>query len=373
MDWQVSALGLGTGRLPGTGTGVAGLNEAEAIKLIRGAIDSGVNYLDLPYVYDSELREQITRCIGRALRDCYREKIKIAAGLPAPLIKSGRDIERFLDKQLSLLQTDRLDFFLIAALDRQTWPKLPASSVFHRAEASIASGRLGHLGFAFHDDFQTLRTIVDAYDNWTLSRFQYSFMDIDHHPGTGGIKYAGGKGLAVVISAPLKGGRLTKKIPESAAGIWSSDLLKRSPAEWGLRWAWNLPEVSTVAVDMSDIGQVKENAALADSIEPDSLTVPEELLVNKVRDAYLALKHIPCTACRGCMPCPQGIDVPRIFELFNDAVIYRDTKIPRSIYRDEEHCIEDCNECGNCLKACGRRIPITDWLEKARRLLAEDD
>ena len=354
------------------GRGAAGLKEAEVIKPIRYAIDNGVNYLDLPYIYGEVRREQITRCVSRALQEGYREKIKIAAGLPAPLIKSGRDIEGFLDKQLSLLNTERLDFFLIAALDRQTWPKLPATDIFLRAEKAITDGRLGHLGFGFHDDFQTLRTIVDAYDNWTLAQFQYSFMDADHHPGTGGIKYAAEKGLAAVVTTPLKGGRLTQKLPETVAGIWGGAPLHRSAVEWGLRWAWNLPEVSTVVVDMSTITQVKANIALAGSVTPDTLTVPEELLINRARDAYLALKPIPCTACRGCMPCPQDIDVPRIFELYNDAVIYDSLEIPRSLYRDEGHRIQDCNECGSCVKACGRRIPITDWLEKARRLLDEN-
>jgi len=213
---------------------------------------------------------------------------------------------------------------------------------------------------------------VEAYDNWVLGQFQYSFMDIDHHPGTGGIKYAGEKGLAVVVTALLKGGRLTQKLPETVAAIWGGDKLKRSPVEWGLRWAWNLPEVATVVVDMSTIGQVKANTALAESVTPDALTVPEELLINRVRGAYLALKPIPCTACRGCMPCPQDIDVPRIFELYNDAVIYDSLEIPRSLYRDEGHCIQDCNECGSCVKACGRRIPITEWLPKARLLLDEN-
>ena len=331
-----------------------------------------MNYLDLSYVYDEERRGKISRCVGRALEDGYREKIKIAAGLPAPLIKSKRDIECFLDNQLNMLQTDWLDFFLIAALDRQTWPKLHAADIFRRTEKAIADGRLSHLGFAFHDDFQTLRTIVDAYDNWTMAQFQYSFMDVDHHPGTGGIKYAAEKGLAVVVTSPLKGGRLTRNLPETVAGIWASDQLMRSPFEWSLRWVWNLPEVSTVVVDMSTIAQVKESITLADVATPDSLTVPEELLVNKARDAYLALKPIPCTGCRGCMPCPQDIDVPRIFELYNDALIYGDNEIARSLYRDEAHRIQDCNECGSCVKACGRRIPITEWLEKARRLLDED-
>jgi predicted aldo/keto reductase-like oxidoreductase len=354
--------------LPSTDNDPANINKIEATEMLRYAIDRGVNYLDLGYLYDTRQREQLTRFIGKALKDGDREKTKIAASLPVVMIKSAQDVERYLNTQLRLLQIDRLDFLLLAGLDRQTWPRLPTQEVLNRAEVAIADGRLGYLGFAFHDDFQTLRTIVEAYDNWTLGQFQFSFMDVDHHPGTAGLKFTTDKGLAVVVSESLKGGRLTKNLPEPVAEIWRNAKPKRSPAEWGLRWVWNHPEIATVVSDMSSIKQVKENIALAESAAAESLTVPEELIVNRVRDVYFSFKPIPCTACRGCMPCPLGIDVPRIFELYNDAMMYKDKEIPRSLYRDEGHCIQDCNECGSCVKACGQRIPITDWLKKAGQL-----
>jgi len=363
LEWQASVLGFGTRCLPD--------DETKATRMLRYAIDHGVNYLNLPYLYNASQREDLGRFIGRALQGGYREKIKIAAGLPAALMNFRLDFERYLNTQLQLLQIDRLDLFLIAGLDRQTWPKLPLSEVLRAAETAMANGRLGYVGFAFHDDFQTLRTIIEAYDNWTLCQFQYSFMDIDHHPGVGGVKYAAEKGLAVVIAEPLKRGRLACKLPRGVTEIWTG-MSEYSPAARALRWVWNQPEIATVVSDMNSLEQVKENIVLADKAAADTLTVPEELLINKVRDAYLKLKSIPCTACRGCMPCPLGIDVPRIFELYNDAIIYNNLEIPRSIYLDEGHRIEDCNECGLCMKACGRRISITDWLQKARGLLTGD-
>ncbi len=338
--------------------------------MLRFAVDNGVNYLDLPYLYDAARRENLCRSIGRALQDGYRRKIRIASGLPAPLIRSDDDVERHVDLQLGLLGTDVLDFFLVAGLDRQSWPQLPADGIFRRVETMMSDGRIGGLGFSFHDDFQTLRTILDAYDSWTLGRFQYSFMDVDHHPGAGGLKYAADKGLAVVAAEPLKGGRLTRDFPQDVARLWES-APENTPAGWGLRWVWNHPEVSTAVVDMSTLAQVRENIALADSAAAYSLSVPEELLINRVRDAYRRLKAIPCTACRGCMPCPLGIDAPRIFELYNDVMMFGDTVIPRSIYREEGHHPEICNECGLCVKACGFKVPLIDWLKKARDLLAE--
>jgi predicted aldo/keto reductase-like oxidoreductase len=212
-----------------------------------------------------------------------------------------------------------------------------------------------------------------AYDNWILAQFHYSFMDVDHHPGVSGLQLAAAKGLGVVVSKPLLGGRLIKNIPDSVAKIWSDAEPHRSPAEWALRWVWNHPEVSTAVCDMSTLKQVKENTALAGVTLADSFSVPEELVISRVRDAYRALKPIPCTACRGCMPCPQDIDVPRIFEIYNDAVMYGDTATARAIYRLEKHHLDDCTDCASCVNACGKKIPITDWLKKARSLLAEKD
>jgi predicted aldo/keto reductase-like oxidoreductase len=356
-------------RLPRLDSDRARINEVEAARMLRYAIDNGVNYLDLGYIFDSPQREVVIRCIGRALRDGYRQKIKIAASLPVFMIESAADFERYLEECLSCLQTDRLDFFLPAGLNRETWPDFKKRDVLPHAEAATADGRIGWLGFSFHDDFQTLRSVLEDYDKWSLAEFQYSFMDVDHHPGAGGLKYAADKGLAVVAVEPLKGGRLTVKLPGPVAGIWAG----KSPVEWGLRWVWNHPEVATVVSDMSSLAQVKENITLADSAGAYSLTVSEELLVNRVRDAYRKLKPIPCTACRGCMPCPLGIDAPRIFEIYNDAVIYDDIEKSRSIYRNERHNIDACNNCGVCAKACGFKIPIPDWLEKARAVLAGDE
>ena len=360
LDWEVSALGLGTARLP--------LDEAGSMAMIHYAIDQGINYLEVAYLNDAEKRKALSRVIGRALGDGYRQRVKMAVALPSGIISSPTDFDRYLNEQLDWLGMDSLDFGIIGWLDRQNWPGLPATGALSRAESAMAAGRIGNLGFSFHDNYQTLRNILNAYDNWTLCQIKYSYMDVDHHPGFGGIRLAAVKGLAVVISEPLKSGRIVGKLPDSVEKVWGDALRERSLAEWGLRWVWHHPEIATAVSDMNTLEQLKENIALADVAAPDSLNVSEQLLVNRVRDAYQALKPVTCTACRGCMPCPQNIDVPRIFELYNDAVIYGDVETARSIYREEGHNIDDCNECGLCESACGRNIAICDWLKSARQL-----
>jgi predicted aldo/keto reductase-like oxidoreductase len=195
-------------------------------------------------------------------------------------------------------------------------------------------------------------------------------MDVDHDPGFSGLKYAAEKGLAVVVTEPLRSGRLTREPPESVAKVWASTAQKRNLADWGLRWVWNHPEVSVVVSDMSTMEQVLEDVALADSAEPDSLTVQELVLISKVADAYRKLKHIPCPSCRACMPCPQGIDVPRVFELYNDAIVYNDIKTAQSLYCGEQHGADRCTECSVCENACAKRLAMVTWLKTAHKLLA---
>jgi predicted aldo/keto reductase-like oxidoreductase len=359
LDREVSVLGLGTARLPRH-------DEAAGIEIVRRAIDGGVNYLDLGLPYDAAAQEPVARLVGRALRGGDRPGVMVAAGLPMQLIGSAEDIDHYLDRLLGLLGTDRIDFFLVGGLDRYAWPRLQSLEILPHLEAAAAEGRIGRTGFAFHDIFQHLKEIIEAYDKWSLVRLQYSYMDIDHHPGTVGIGYAAQSGLGVVVAEPLKGGRLTRQPPAPVAKVWAGAPRDWTPAAWGLRWAWNHPGVSTVVTDVSTMAELEEDLALA---EPGSITVGEEIFLGRVRDAYRKLRPVPCTACRGCMPCPQGIDAPRIFELYNDAVMYGDIETMRTIFANERHRIGDCDECGACAAACGLRIDIPGFLKKAQALL----
>jgi predicted aldo/keto reductase-like oxidoreductase len=370
LDWEGSVLGFGVMRLPVIDQDPLHINEAESIKIIRYAIDHGVNYLDLGYPYDLREHERLTRLISQALQNGYRKKVKIAATMPSLFVNSSLDFDRYLNEELQRSQIDRIDFYLLGRLNRENWPRLQELDVLGWAEGAMIDGRIDKLGFSFHDHFQVLKNILETHDKWALCQFQYSYTDIDHDPGFSGIKYASEKGLAVVITEPLRWGRLTKEPPESVAKVWASAQQKRTLAEWGLRWVWNHPEVSVVVSDMSTMEQVVEDVALADSSEPDSLTVQELVLISQVREAYRKLRPIPCTSCRACMPCPQGIDLPRIFELYNDAIMYNDIKTARSLYCGEQQSGDSCTECSICENACAKRLAMLDWLKAAHQLLA---
>jgi predicted aldo/keto reductase-like oxidoreductase len=369
LEWEASVLGLGTSSLLVTEQAPASFDSTASIEQIRYAIDRGVNYLDLGYPYDLKRQERIACMIGDALQAGYLEKVKTCVTLPSHLIHTAEDFEFYLNEQLGWLGTDKADFCLLGRLNRETWPALQQLGAPAWADEALRCRRIESIGFSFHDHFQIFKSILAAYDRWDFCQFQFSYMDVDHDPGISGIKFAAERGLAVVVDEPLRSGRLTKMPPPSVSGIWKEAGGLARLAEFGLRSIWSYPEVSTVVLDLSSFREIEEAVTLAGGAAPDSLTIQEEILISRVRDEYLKLRRIPCSSCRPCMPCPEGIDVPRIFEIYNDAFLFEDLETARAIYRNELHSAGDCTRCRLCEERCVKKLAIIDLLDRVRRLL----
>ncbi|MFZ5915891.1 MAG: aldo/keto reductase [Chloroflexota bacterium] len=367
LDWQVSALGFGAMRLPVIDGDRTRIDEPLAQRMIRYAIDHGVNYLDTAYAYHGGGSESF---VGRVLREGYRERVKLATKMPSWLIQKAEDFDRYLDEQLQRLQTGHLDFYLLHGLNRERWPLLRDLGVRQWAERAMADGRFHHLGFSFHDDFGVFKDILDAFE-WTLCQIQYNFMDVDYQAGVRGLRYAAEKGLAVVVMEPIRGGRLSKKVPPMIQAIWESASQPRRLADWALQWVWNQPEVSVALSGMSAMEHVVENVASAAQSGPGTLTENDLALITRVRDAYWKLCPVPCTNCQYCLPCPSGVNIPRILELYNDAIMYGDdTRAPLAYsWLKEDERANLCVACGDCLTRCPQQIDIPNWLIQAHELL----
>jgi predicted aldo/keto reductase-like oxidoreductase len=371
LQWKSSALGFGAMRLPILNGDTARIDEPEATRMIRYAIDHGVNYVDTAYPYHQQNSE---RFLGRALQDGYRERIKLATKMPSSLIEKAADFDRYLNEQLERLQTDHIDFYLFHGLNKKRWLNLSSLGVLGWAETALTDGRFRHLGFSFHDSFEVFREIIDSSDLWTLCQIQYNYMDEEYQAGTRGLRYAAARGLAVVVMEPIRGGRLARSIPPVVEKIWASGPTTRTPADLALQWVWGHPEVAVVLSGMSTMQQVEENLASAAQCGPGTLTADELALVARARDEYRALCPIPCTECRYCLPCPSGVNIPRIFEIYNELMMYSDKQRAQQVYgwlNDDERA-EMCAECGDCLDKCPQGIEIPDWLKQARALICED-
>ena len=171
VEWEVSALGFGAMRLPFLEGDSSKIDEAEAIRMIRYAINNGVNYVDTAYGYHSGNSE---RLVGKALKDGFRQKVALATKLPTWLIENYDDFDKYLNEQLEKLQTDRIDFYLLHGLSRNRWPMIRDLGVTKWAEKKIEEGKIGYIGFSFHDEFSILKEIIDYYDGWTFCQLQYN-------------------------------------------------------------------------------------------------------------------------------------------------------------------------------------------------------
>jgi predicted aldo/keto reductase-like oxidoreductase len=373
LDWKCSALGFGAMRLPTTDPNPNNVDEAESIRMIRYAIDHGVNYLDSAYMYHAGISEKV---VGKALQNGYRQKVKMVTKLPMPMVNSIQDADRILHEQLEKLQTPRLDFYLFHGLNGMSWSKVKELGLINWAESKMAEGLFSNLGFSFHDEFSVFKEIVDSYDNWVLSQVQYNYMDVNKQAGIKGVKYAASKGLAVVVMEPIRGGLLSRKPPEVVAKLWATAPSVRTLAEWALLWVLNQPEVSLALSGMSTMEQVIENVAIADRSGTGIMNSVELGLLDKVRDTYKGMNPVPCTKCRYCMPCPNGVEIPNIFELYNEAVAFDVIDMGRFRYNGPfglkpEQKADKCVECGKCVEACPQKIAIPEWLKKIHKELAQ--
>jgi len=373
LDWEVSVLGFGCMRLPtidGTQMG-ENINEDESIRMIRYAIDQEVNYIDTAYPYHNRKSEIV---VGKALKDGYREKIKLATKSPTWLIKKTGDFDRFLNEQLTKLQTNHIDFYLLHGLNKNNWDNTVLKlNLLERAESALDDGRIKYLGFSFHDNYDAFKEIIDGYDGWTFCQIQYNYLDTENQAGTQGLKYAASQELAVVVMEPLLGGRLANP-PKFVQDNFDSFKKKRSPSDWALQWVWNHPEVSVVLSGMSAMDHVKGNITSANVSSINSLGVEELQLIKRVQECYTKKILIPCTKCGYCMPCPNGVDIPKNLELYNDSFIHEDLRISRTIYEifiDEGARANNCIQCRICEEKCPQKIGVSEWMTKVHAVLGE--
>lgn len=362
---QVSALGFGMMRLPVHDNDPAKIDEEKTAEMVQYAIEHGVNYFDTAYPYH---REQSEVVVGKLLKGENRKKVYIATKCPTWLVTSRSDYDRFLDIQLERLQTDHVDMYLMHGINRERWKVMRETGFDEFLDAAKKDGRITYAGFSFHDDLDMFKEAVDGYP-WHHCQIQYNYMDENYQAGTEGLRYAHSKGLAVIIMEPLRGGRLAQRGPEEVGRIWDSAPVKRTPAEWGLRWVWNHPEVSVVLSGMSEMSQLVENINTVETALPGSLTQEELKVIERVRDTYLGRVKVGCTGCEYCMPCPQGINIPEWFDAYNRASIYDTLKDLPGKYEDYKARLGDleaCVSCGLCEDQCPQNLTIRQYLRDIR-------
>jgi hypothetical protein len=366
---ELSVLGFGCMRLPVKEDGT--IDEERATRQVRYAVDQGVNYIDTAWPYHMGESEPF---LGRALEAGYREKVRLATKLPSWTIKKKEDMDRILNSQLERLKTDHIDYYLVHGLVGLLWDKMENLEVLDFLDRAKADSRIVNAGFSFHGTIDDFKRIVDAYP-WTFCQIQYNFLDEKNQAGTEGLEYAASKGLGVIIMEPLRGGKLTNLVPPEVHEIWNEASVKRTPAEWALRWIWNHPEVTIVLSGMNEESHIEENLKIASEANPNSLTDTELNLVKRAEQKYRQLMKTACTGCRYCLPCPSGVDIPGCFEIYNNFYLSGNESEAKLMYAakpggiirgDVPGYASQCIQCGQCVEKCPQHLDIPSLLEAVK-------
>ncbi|WP_300156228.1 aldo/keto reductase [Solidesulfovibrio sp.] len=372
---ELSILGFGCMRLP---MADGRIDKARAVAQIRESIDKGVNYMDTAWPYHQGESEPL---LGRALRDGYRERVRVATKLPAWLVQTRDDMDRYLDAQLERLGTDHIDYYLVHSLDGGSWDRVATLGVREFLDKAREDGRIVNAGFSFHGLSEDFTRIVDAYP-WIFCQIQYNYLDQEYQAGTKGLRYAASKGLGVVVMEPLRGGNLGLPTPPpDVAAIWGEAASSRAPVEWALRWVWDHPEVTVVLSGMNEESHIAQNLAVAAEARAGSLTGAELALVDRAARKYKELMQVGCTGCGYCMPCPAGVQIPKCFDFYNKMHMFGNVEEARFIYTGfmsgitsgERGFASQCVACGSCLEKCPQGIAIPDCLEKVAAEMEGED
>ncbi len=364
---NISILGFGCMRLPVINNDNSKIDEEEAKKLLDYAIANGINYIDTAYSYHQGQSEVF---LGHALKDGLRDKIYLATKNPVWLVEKYEDFERLLDEQLERLQTNYIDFYLIHSLHEKVYKKILNLNLYDFVEQAKQKGKIKYAGFSFHDELPLFKTIVDAYP-WDFCQIQLNYLDRNYQAGLEGLAYAKEKGLDVVIMEPIKGGKLANP-SEQIKEIWNESEVKRSPAEWALRWLYNKEEISVVLSGMSTMDQVIENIHTASNSKANSLSKKEIELIDKVTKIYEDKIKVGCTACEYCLPCPSNVSIPDIFELYNNIFVFDSLQSSKESYKKLKELNKDvsqCVECGACENICPQHLKVIKLLKDAEKAL----
>jgi len=365
-DKDISPLGFGLMRLPRVSEKSFTVDYEASSKLIDHAMANGVNYYDTAHTYGGS-----EAFAGHALSRHPRDSYCLATKCPPWMVKNIDDFERIFIESLERCKTDYFDFYLVHNLARESkraagnveyFEKFEKIGFYDMVKQKKTEGKIRRLGFSFHGTLALLQKLVDKYE-WDFAQIQLNYIDWTATDAKRQYEILTERNIPVIIMEPLRGGTLAELDEESVK------MLKRarpdaSIASWGIRFAASLPNVITVLSGMNTMEQLADNIATMDGFQP--MTDREKELLYKAAAVYNQSGAIACTGCRYCAPCPEGVDIPRIFSIYNH---YRlvNFRIPFDngySTLDEREKASSCVSCGQCVEKCPQHLTIPEYMRE---------
>lgn len=350
--------GFGAMRLPLTNPDdKTSINQELLNQMVDEFLAAGFVYFDTAYTYHDQMSEPAMK---KALTERHdRSEYIFADKMPTILVKAPEEYPMYFDRQLTRTGVGYFDYYLMHNMGKDRYAKTQKFGGFEFAMRMKEEGKIKNFGFSFHDDADTLDRILTEHPEVDFVQLQINYLDWNNKVIQSGKCYETAKkhGKQVVVMEPVKGGTLAN-LPKEAMELLLSYNPDATPASYALRFVAGLDNVMMVLSGMSNLEQVKENAALMSDVKP--LNEDEKQLLSKVAEIINRSQAVPCTACGYCMEvCPKNIAIPGLFGVYNNYKIngnFSNMYYNRVVY--EKGKASDCIGCHRCEKNCPQHIAI---------------
>lgn len=360
QDVKLSALGMGAMRLPVVDGDDSKIDEAAAFAMVDEAMARGVNYYDTAWGYHNGNSELV---MGKALARHPREKFYLATKFPGYDLSNMGKVEEIFEKQLEKCQVEYFDFYLFhnvceMNIDAYLDPKY---GTYDYLLAQKKNGRIRHLGFSAHGDYDVMKRFLEAYGkDMEFCQIQLNYLDWDFQDAKRKVELLNQWNIPVWVMEPLRGGKLASLAPKDEAKLKALRPDEGIPA-WAFRYLQSIPSVVVTLSGMSNMEQMKDNIATFEMDKPLNETELETL--HAIAQGMVKKIVLPCTACHYCTShCPQGLDIPNLLSLYNEHCFTQGGFIApmalSAIPADKQPSA--CIGCRSCEAVCPQGIKISE-------------
>lgn len=371
QDLKLSALGLGTMRLPLIDGKYDQIDEAAAAEMFAYAMEQGINYYDTAFGYHEGQSEIVT---GKLLRQYPRESYYIATKFPGYDLSNMTKVEEIFEKQLEKTGLDYFDFYLFHNVNETNIDAYldPQYGIYEYLLEQKNNGRIRHLGFSTHGDLDVMKRFLDAYgEHMEFCQIQLNYVDWTLQKAREKVELIASYNIPVWVMEPLRGGKLANITDEDKQELAALRPDETVPA-WGFRFLQSIPQVTMVLSGMSNFTQLKENIETFSQDKPLNETEMNGLL--HVADNMMKRIVLPCTACRYCTEkCPQGLNIPALLEIYNEYCFTGGGFLPAmqlSVIPEDKQP-KACIGCRSCEAVCPQQIKISEAMKDFAEKMSE--
>ena len=360
QDLKLSALGMGAMRLPVVDGDDARIDGAAAFEMVDLAMKSGVNYYDTAWGYHNGNSELV---MGKALARYPRESFYLATKFPGYDLSNMPKVQEIFEKQLEKCQVEYFDFYLFHNVCEMNIDAYldPQYGIYEYLLEQKKNGRIRHLGFSAHGDYQVIQRFLDAYGkDMEFCQLQLNYLDWEFQNAKQKVELLDQWNIPVWVMEPLRGGKLASLASEDEEKLKALRPEKGIPA-WAFRYLQSLPSVKVILSGMSNRRQMEEN--IQTFAEDKPLNAKELETIHSIADSMVKKIVLPCTACHYCTShCPQGLDIPGLLALYNEHCFTQGGFIaPMALSAiPAEKQPSACIGCRSCEAVCPQGIKISE-------------